>query len=64
MKTLSALQEVYGDIMISCSRELTKRFEETRREPVSRLREHFAQQPPKGEFVLVIPPERLRRNGE
>ena len=64
VKTLTDIQEVYGDIMVSCSRELTKVFEETRREPVSQLRGHFVERPPKGEFVLVLPPERLRRHGE
>lgn len=64
LKTLADIHAVYGDIPISCSRELTKLFEETRREPVSRLSEHFRHHPPKGEFVLVIPPGRLRRHGE
>jgi len=63
-KTLAAIEAVFGDIAMSCSRELTKLFEETRRERVSQLRAHFAQHPPKGEFVLVLPPARLRIHGE
>ena len=64
LKALQAIEEVFGDIPMAVSRELTKRFEETRRERVSRLRAHFAQHPPRGEFVLVLPPKRLRGDGE
>ncbi len=62
-KVLAEIQEVVGDIPLSVSRELTKRFEETQRGRVSALRAHFAQQPPKGEFVIVLPPKRLRADG-
>ena len=64
LKMLSDIQDVFGDILLSVSRELTKRFEETRRERVSALRAHFTQHPPRGEFVLVLPPQRLRANGQ
>ncbi len=64
LKTLAEIQEVFGDIPVSVSRELTKKFEETRRELVSRQRAHFEQHAPKGEFVVVLPPQRLRANGE
>lgn len=55
-KTLEAIQEVFGDVEMSVSRELTKRFEETRRGSVSELRKHFSTHPPRGEFVLILPP--------
>jgi len=58
LKTLADIEAVYGDIPMSCSRELTKKFEETRRGRVSDLRVHFAKTPPRGEFVLVFRPER------
>ena len=64
LKTLAEIEQVFGDIRLSVSRELTKQFEETRRERVSALRAHFTQHPPKGEFVLVLPPHRLRTNGQ
>lgn len=64
VKTLEAIEAVFGDIPLSCSRELTKRFEETRRERVSHLRAHFTERAPKGEFVLVLPPQRPDRHGE
>ncbi|MBI3321599.1 MAG: 16S rRNA (cytidine(1402)-2'-O)-methyltransferase [Candidatus Omnitrophica bacterium] len=65
-KLLDEALEVVGDVPISISREMTKRFEETRRGRMSELRAHFAQHPPRGEFVLVLPPKRLseRRDGE
>ena len=56
VKTLQAVQEVLGDIEMSCSRELTKKFEETKRSRVSTLLAHFEQHPPRGEVVLVFPP--------
>ena len=64
LKVLQDIEAVFGDIKISVSRELTKQFEETRREPASALRAHFTQHPPRGEFVLVLPPSRLRTNGQ
>ena len=64
VKLLGEIREVFGDIPLSVSRELTKKFEETRRRPASQLEQHFAQHPPKGEFVVVIPPKRLRAHGE
>ena len=60
LKALGEIEEVFGDIPMSVSRELTKMFEETRRGKVSELRAHFTAHPPKGEFALVLPPERLR----
>lgn len=56
IKTLQAIHEVCGDIEMSCSRELTKKFEETQRGRVSELLAHFEQHPPRGEFVLVLHP--------
>ena len=64
LKALAEIEQVFGDIRLSVSRELTKQFEETRRERASALRAHFTQRPPKGEFVLVLPPKRLRDHGD
>jgi len=63
LRVLAEMEEVFGDIPLSCSRELTKRFEETRRQRVSELRRSFSGQAPRGEFVLVLPPKRLRGHG-
>jgi 16S rRNA (cytidine1402-2'-O)-methyltransferase len=54
LKTLSELQTVFGDIEIVLCRELTKIYEETRREKISEARVHFKKTPPKGEFVLLF----------
>ena len=56
LKTLQDIHEILGDIPVACARELTKMFEEVRRQPASKLIEHFEQRPPKGEFVLVFKP--------
>ncbi len=60
LKLFGEIEDVFGDIPLSVSRELTKYFEETRREHASALRAHFAVHPPKGEFVVVLPPQRAR----
>ena len=64
LKTLAAIEEALGDIPLAISRELTKQFEETRRDVVSRHRAHFTQHPPRGEFVLVLPPQAKESHGE
>jgi 16S rRNA (cytidine1402-2'-O)-methyltransferase len=61
LKTLDGIEAVFGDVPLSVSRELTKHFEETRRGPVSEVRAHFERESPRGEFVVVLPPARLRR---
>ena len=58
VKLLGEILGVFGDVPISVSRELTKHFEEARRERVSQAQVHFTQHPPKGELVVVIPPHR------
>ncbi|MFH1406897.1 MAG: 16S rRNA (cytidine(1402)-2'-O)-methyltransferase [Candidatus Omnitrophota bacterium] len=54
LKTLEDILEVLGDRDIVVSRELTKKFEEIRREKTSALIEHFQKIHPKGELVIVI----------
>jgi 16S rRNA (cytidine1402-2'-O)-methyltransferase len=54
LAALEDIQEVFGDKEVACVRELTKKFEEVRRQKVSLLREHFQAHKPRGEFVLVI----------
>jgi 16S rRNA (cytidine1402-2'-O)-methyltransferase len=53
LKTLKDMQEVWDDPTIVVARELTKKFEEIRKDKASRLIEHFTLHPPKGEFVLL-----------
>jgi len=54
LRTLEDMENCWGDRRASVSREMTKLYEETLYGTLSSLREHFAQTPPKGEFVLVV----------
>lgn len=54
IKLLADILEIYGDIEIALARELTKKFEEMRREKVSLMLGHFRSVRPKGEFIVVI----------
>ncbi|OGC92008.1 MAG: 16S rRNA (cytidine(1402)-2'-O)-methyltransferase [candidate division Zixibacteria bacterium RBG_16_48_11] len=54
LKTLDAMYEIFGDRRISVSRELTKKFEETKRGKISELKEQLGGKSIKGEFVLVV----------
>ena len=53
-KLLEDILEVYGDTEVVLAREVTKKFEEVRREKVSLSIEHFKAHKPKGEFVVII----------
>lgn len=54
VKLLEDILEIYGDIDIVVARELTKKFEELRREKVSDALGHFKAIHPKGEFIVII----------
>ena len=54
LKLLADILEVYGDTDICLARELTKKFEEVRREKVSASIQHFTMHPPKGEFIVIL----------
>ena len=52
---LTDIQNILGNRMMAVVREITKKFEEVRRAPVSDLIPHYEQEGlPKGELVLVI----------
>jgi 16S rRNA (cytidine1402-2'-O)-methyltransferase len=53
LKTLKDMQEVLNDPVIVVARELTKKFEEIRKDKTSGHLVHFSLHPPKGEFVLL-----------
>ena len=53
-KLLDDIREVYGDVDVVLARELTKKFEEVRREKVSASIAHFAAVKPRGEFIVII----------
>lgn len=55
VKTLKELAEYMGaDRAAAVCRELTKIYEETRKGPLQELLQHYENQPPKGEIVIVI----------
>ncbi len=55
VKCLEQFAEVFGgERMVSVSRELTKKFEQTVRGTVAEVLEHFRTTEPKGEFVIVL----------
>lgn len=54
LSTLEDIAAVWGDKEIACGRELTKKFEETKRGSARRIAEEFKQQKPRGEFAVVI----------
>ena len=55
VKCLEQFAEVFGpERRVSVSRELTKKFEQTVRDTVAEVLEHFRTTDPKGEFVIVL----------
>tara|TARA_R110000868_G_scaffold13102_5_gene61670 strand:+ start:12051 stop:12752 length:702 start_codon:yes stop_codon:yes gene_type:complete len=55
VKTLSHFETFFGqDRMISVSRELSKMYEETIRGTVKEVLQHYTDNPPKGEIVIVV----------
>jgi 16S rRNA (cytidine1402-2'-O)-methyltransferase len=58
---LGEIGQVFGpDMHVVVARELTKKFEEFRRGPVSELRAHFEKTAPRGEFVVLFHPQNKR----
>jgi 16S rRNA (cytidine1402-2'-O)-methyltransferase len=54
IRTLEGMKEIFGDIDVVICRELTKIYEEIRREEISESLEHFTKTTPKGEFVILL----------
>lgn len=54
VKTLQEMFDAFGDIDIVICRELTKIYEEVRREKISEALAHFQKTSPKGEFVILL----------
>jgi 16S rRNA (cytidine1402-2'-O)-methyltransferase len=53
--SLKDMLDVLGDRKIIIGRELTKKFEEIKRDRVNQLIRHFSKHSPRGEFVIIIP---------
>ena len=54
IKTLKDIEEVLSNPIVVLARELTKKFEEIKKAPTSKLLEHFSRTKPRGEFVVLI----------
>lgn len=54
ISTLTFLQENLGNREMAACRELTKLHEEIKRGRISEVKEHFLENQPRGEFVLVV----------
>lgn len=65
VKCLEQFMELFGaERMISVSRELTKKFEQTVRGTIGEVLDHFRTHEPKGEFVVVVAgkPRKTKQN--
>jgi 16S rRNA (cytidine1402-2'-O)-methyltransferase len=54
VKTCQMILNVLGDRSVVMAREMTKRFEEFVRQPVSELLTHLESHPPRGEITLLV----------
>ena len=55
VKCLEQFAEIFGaERKVSVTREISKKFEQTVRGTVAEVAEHFRQNEPKGEFVIVL----------
>ena len=61
---LTDLQAVLGDRQVAVARELTKRFEQIWRGPVSGALAYFTANPPRGEITLVVAGTGRRRDDQ
>lgn len=52
--TLQDLLDTFGDRQVALARELTKKHEEILRGRISHFIELYAQQPPRGEYVIIM----------
>jgi len=55
-KVVDELAEILPEAKVVLAREITKKFEEFLRGTPAQLKAHFAQRPPKGEFVMLLSP--------
>lgn len=54
IQTLESMRSVLGDRQMTAARELTKRYESYVRGTISQVIDHFTDNQPRGEFVLIV----------
>lgn len=54
LRTLKELLEILGDRRISICKEITKKYEDVNRTSIAKAVEYYENNPPRGEYVLVI----------
>lgn len=64
VRTLTELKETLGCCRITICRELTKKFEEIRPTTIEEALDHYGQQEPRGEYVLVVEGKSFSRQKE
>lgn len=52
--TLDELYKTIGERNAACVREITKKFEEVKKDTLGNLLKYYKENPPKGEFVIII----------
>lgn len=56
IKTLTAAEKVFGNRELAVAREISKIYEECRNGSAQELINHYTENPPKGEIVLMVSP--------
>ena len=64
VKTLEVAKEIFASREIAVARELTKMYEEVLSDSAENLIFHFENNPPKGEFVLMVAPPQKKASEE
>lgn len=54
LKLLEQIKEVFGEVELTVTREVTKKFEEIKKNKVSSMLEYYKNHTIKGEFVVVV----------
>lgn len=56
-KTLSEMEEIYGDMEVTLAAELTKIFQKVKTKKISEWIRDFGSKPPKGEWIMLLRPQ-------
>ncbi|MFT5703680.1 MAG: 16S rRNA (cytidine1402-2'-O)-methyltransferase [Rickettsiales bacterium] len=54
VKTLKIMKEIFGNRMAAISREITKFYEQTKKDTLENLIDFYEQNPPRGEIVILL----------